>query len=89
MYIKLVYLFVGLNSMLQGFVETKPNLVWIFRGFGMKLFIRHIFKKWSPDEEKKKSSCPMKKEPEKLWLGGQCSGVSFQAECSRFDSPKT
>ena len=60
-YLKLMCLFVGCDSMPQGLIETEPNLVWIFRGFSIWLFIRH--------------SSPGVKEPEKLWLGGQSSGL--------------
>ena len=35
-----------------GLVQTEPNLVWIFREFGMKLFIGHIWKSGSPSEKK-------------------------------------
>ena len=43
-YVKLVCLLVGHDSMPKGFFKTESNLVWIFRGFGMKLFITHSFK---------------------------------------------
>ena len=46
--IKLVCLFVGRDSMSLGLVKIEPNLVGIFRGFGMRLFIRHIFKRCFP-----------------------------------------
>ena len=33
-------------------VETEPNLIWIFRGLSMILFIRHILESGSPRGEK-------------------------------------
>ena len=43
LYIKLVCPFVWLDSMPLGLIEIESKLVWIFRGFGMRSFIRHIF----------------------------------------------
>ena len=34
------------DSMPLGSVETELNLVWIFTGLGMRLFLGHIFGKW-------------------------------------------
>ena len=70
----------------QGLVETEPNLVWIFRGFSIKLFIRNLFKMWFPPDIRRKSSFYIMKNSFKK-NAILVKVVIVQAESPRLDSP--
>ena len=76
-----------LNSKSLGLIETETSLEWIFRGLGVRLFIRHVFVKWFPGE-KKRNQVSIQKKKSLNNYGMVVKVMAFQAESPRFYSPQ-